>query len=84
MDNLFWLEAIKMKSFLNLLRYLGLGVFAVSIILSLLTLVNWVSGFTEVSWLQMYFLRLYLFFAVSGILLYILITFRRKDDKKKE
>ncbi|TWT06671.1 hypothetical protein FQV26_02350 [Planococcus sp. CPCC 101016] len=73
-----------MKSFLNLLRYSGLVVFAVGIFLLLLTLVNWASGFTDATWFQLYFIRLYLFLTVSGILLYILITFRRKDDKKKE
>ncbi|MGH2316598.1 hypothetical protein ACRC6Q_02465 [Planococcus sp. SE5232] len=73
-----------MELFLNLLRYLGLVVFAVGIILSLLTLANWLFGVTDVSWLPFYFIRLYLFLVVSGILLYILITFRRKDDEKKE
>ncbi|WP_298823583.1 hypothetical protein [uncultured Planococcus sp.] len=73
-----------MKLFLNLLRYLGLVLFAVGAILSVLTLANWLFGVTDVSWLQFYFIRLYLFLVVSGILLYILITFRRKDDEKKE
>ncbi len=75
---------MKMKLFLNLLRYLGLVLFAVGAILSVLTLANWLFGVTDVSWLQFYFIRLYLFLVVSGILLYILITFRRKDDEKKE
>lgn len=73
-----------MEFFLNLLRYMGLVVFAVGILLSLLTLANWIFGITDVFWLHFYFLRLYLFLVVSGILLYILITFRRKDDEKKE
>ncbi|WP_394121569.1 hypothetical protein [Planococcus donghaensis] len=73
-----------MKLFLNLLRYLGLVLFAVGAILSVLTLANWLFDVTDVSWLHFYFIRLYLFLVVSGILLYILITFRRKDDEKKE
>ncbi len=75
---------MKMKLFLNLLRYLGLVLFAVGAILSVLTLANWLFDVTDVSWLHFYFIRLYLFLVVSGILLYILITFRRKDDEKKE
>lgn len=73
-----------MASFLNVLRLLGLLVFAAGIALSLLTLANFVFGFTDGLWLRIYFIRFYLFLAVSGILLYILITFRRKDDEKKE
>lgn len=73
-----------MKSFLNVLRFFGLLVFVIGVFLSLLTLFNFVFGMTGVLWLHIYFLRLYLFLVVSGILLYILITFRRKDDEKKE
>lgn len=73
-----------MASFLNVLRLLGLLIFAAGIGLSLLTLANFVFGFTDGLWLRIYFMRFYLFLAVSGILLYILITFRRKDDEKKE
>ena len=73
-----------MASFLNVLRFLGLLIFAIGVCLSLLTLINFVFGLTDVLWLHIYFVRLYLFMIVSGILLYILITFRRKDVEKKE
>ena len=73
-----------MASFLNVLRLLGLLIFAAGIGLSLLTLATLIFGFTDGLWLRIYFIRFYLFLAVSGILLYILITFRRKDDEKKE
>lgn len=73
-----------MASVLNVLRLLGLVIFAAGIGLSFLTLANFVFGFTDGLWLRIYFIRFYLFLAVSGILLYILITFRRKDDEKKE
>lgn len=73
-----------MESFLKLIRYVGLLVFAVGVLLSIVTLINFAFSITNALWLQIYFIRLYLFFVVSGILLYILITFRRKDDRKKE
>lgn len=73
-----------MKSFLNVLRFFGLLVFGIGVFLSLLTLINFVFRLTDVLWLHIYLIRLYLFLVVSGILLYILITFRRKDDEKKE
>lgn len=73
-----------MGTFLNLLRFFGLLVFAIGVLMSIVTLFNFAFGWTDVLWLQVYFIRLYLFLAVSGILLYILITFRRKDNGKKE
>lgn len=73
-----------MESFLNVLRFFGLLVFGIGICLSLLTLINFVFNLIDVLWLHINFIRLYLFLAVSSILLYILITFRRKDDEKKE
>ena len=72
-----------MESFLKLIRYVGLLVFAVGVLLSIVTLINFAFSITDALWLQIYFIRLYLFFVVSGILLYILITFRRKDVRKK-
>lgn len=73
-----------MESFLRLLRFFGLTVFTIGILLSFAALANFVLDATEMRWLQLHFIRLYLFLAVSGILLYILITFRRKEDEKKE
>lgn len=69
-----------MAFFLKFLRFLGLAVFSIGIVLSLITLLNFVFGLTEALWIQIYFIRLYLFLVVSGILLYILITFRRKKE----
>lgn len=73
-----------MEVFLKFMRYAGLLVFAFGVLLSIVTLINFIFGLTDVLWFQIYFMRLYLFLVVSGILLYILITFRRKDNEKKE
>ncbi|EIM07611.1 hypothetical protein A1A1_05357 [Planococcus antarcticus DSM 14505] len=73
-----------MESFLKLIRYAGLLIFVVGILLSIVTFINFIFSLTGVWWLQIYFIRLYLLLLVSGILLYILITFRKKDDEKKE
>ncbi|ANU09791.1 hypothetical protein BBH88_05495 [Planococcus antarcticus DSM 14505] len=73
-----------MESFLKLIRYAGLLIFVVGILLSIVTFINFIFSLTDVWWLQIYFIRLYLLLLVSGILLYILITFRKKDDEKKE
>ncbi|MDE4085487.1 hypothetical protein PO902_10660 [Planococcus maritimus] len=70
-----------MEAVRNIFRFLGMGIFFFSIALFLLTAVNnWIE-FTSAIWLSGPFWRVYLFFAVSGILLYILITFRRKKDE---
>lgn len=70
-----------MQVFLNLLRFLGLLLFGVGMILSLTTLFNYFADFTKAGWLGILFLRLYLFMTVTGILIYILITFRRKKEE---
>ncbi|MDN5708214.1 MAG: hypothetical protein L0G95_02160 [Planococcus sp. (in: firmicutes)] len=70
-----------MEAVLNFFRFLGMGVFFLSIILFLFTLLNNGFGFASMTWLSGPFWRVYLFFAVSGILLYILITFRRKNGE---
>lgn len=66
------------KTILNLFRYLGVAAFVMSSLLFLLVLFNNWLEFTSAGWLSGPFWRVYLFFMVSGILLYILITFRRK------
>lgn len=76
--------AIEMEFFLKIIRYAGLLIFAVGVLLSVVTLINFIFGLTDTLWFQIYFIRLYLFLMVSGILLYILIRFRRKDNEKKE
>ncbi|WP_142826829.1 hypothetical protein [Planococcus soli] len=73
-----------MELFLKLIRYAGLLIFAIGVLLSTVTLINFIFGLTDALWFQIYFIRLYLFLVISGILLYILITFRRKDNEKKE
>ncbi|ANU27224.1 hypothetical protein [Planococcus versutus] len=69
-----------MESFLKRIRYAGLLIFTLGILLSVIVFVNFVFHLTDALWLQIYFIRLYLFLAVAGILLYILITFRRKKE----
>jgi hypothetical protein len=64
---------------LHFFRLLGLAVFFLGSGLFFLTLLNSGLGFIDANWLKAPFWRVYLFFAVSGILLYILITFRRKN-----
>ncbi|MBT2582731.1 hypothetical protein [Planococcus sp. ISL-109] len=64
---------------LRFFRFVGLAVFFMSSALFLITLLNSWLGFAATDWLKDPFWRVYLFFAVSGILLYILITFRRKN-----
>ena len=67
-----------MKVLLNLVRYAGLAVFGLSILLLLAAILNYFVSFTEATWMTPAFIRLYLFFAVTGILAYILVTFRRR------
>lgn len=64
---------------LHFFRLLGLAVFFLGSALFLITVLNSGLGFIDTAWLKAPFWRIYLFFAVSGILLYILITFRRKN-----
>ncbi|ALS76025.1 hypothetical protein AUC31_12830 [Planococcus rifietoensis] len=70
-----------MRTVRNIFRFLGMGIFFLSIALFLLTVLNNWLGFASATWLNGPFWRVYVFFAVSGILLYILITFRRKKDE---
>lgn len=72
-----------MQTLLAITRYAGLAVFAVSAVLVLLTLLNYIVEFSDVYWLEITLMRLYLFFAVVGILGYILVTFRRREDDPK-
>lgn len=67
-----------MKAFLNILRFFGLLVFGAALVLLLLAVVNFFSDFSEALWLEASFIRVYLFLMVAGILVYILITFRRR------
>ena len=69
-----------MEAVLNFFRFLGMGVFFLGIALFLITVLNNWLDFASATWLGGAFWRVYLFFAVSGILLYILITFKRKKD----
>ncbi|MBZ5200039.1 hypothetical protein HU147_02310 [Planomicrobium chinense] len=55
--------------------------FAAGIILLILTLLNYGIGFAAANWLGISFWRLYLFLAVTGILVYILIRFRRREGE---
>ncbi|WP_203333853.1 hypothetical protein [Planococcus beigongshangi] len=68
-----------MNGFLNAVRYTGLVVFGVGILLLLAAILNYLVSFTDVIWMQPLFMRLYLFLAVTGILAYILVTFRRRE-----
>ncbi|HSI68576.1 MAG TPA: hypothetical protein VK947_14195 [Planococcus sp. (in: firmicutes)] len=69
-----------MKTVVNAIRVIGILVFSIAISLFLLTLLNYPLDFSDAAWLQIYFARLYIFFAVVGILAYILITFRRREE----
>ncbi|MEZ0481744.1 hypothetical protein [Planococcus sp. SSTMD024] len=69
-----------MEGVRHFFRFTGMAVFILSIVLFFVTLLNNWLDFTSMDWLNGLFWRVYLFFAVSGILLYILITFRRKKD----
>lgn len=68
-----------MNAFLNVIRYAGLVIFWVAIILLLGAILNYFMSFTDAVWMEATFIRLYLFFAVSGILAYILVRFRRRE-----
>lgn len=68
-----------MKVFLNIIRYTGLVIFGLAILLLLAAILNYFASFTEILWLQPAFIRIYLFFAVTGILAYMLVTFRRRE-----
>ncbi|WP_033542375.1 hypothetical protein [Planococcus sp. CAU13] len=67
-----------MNAFLNIIRYTGLVIFGVAIILLLAAMMNYFVSFTDVAWMQPVFIRFYLFLAVTGILAYILVRFRRR------
>ncbi|MDN7245055.1 hypothetical protein QWY16_16880 [Planococcus shenhongbingii] len=70
-----------MEVFLNFIKGISLLFFAAGIILSVLVLFNYGLGFSESEWMAIRFLRLYLFLAVTGILVYILIRFRRRKGE---
>ncbi|MFP3324370.1 hypothetical protein R0K05_14900 [Planococcus sp. SIMBA_160] len=67
-----------MEGVLNFFRFTGMGLFFLGMLLFVITVLNNWLGFASMDWLEGPFWRVYLFFAVSGILMYILITFRRK------
>ena len=70
-----------MQIFLKLVKGLCLIVFAIGSLLSITTAGNFLFDFTETALLEIHFLRMYLFMAVVGILVYILIRFRRKPGE---
>lgn len=70
-----------METLLNFLKGIALFFFAAGIILSILTLFNHGLDFAASGWLDIRFLRFYLFLAVTGILVYILIRFRRRKGE---
>lgn len=72
-------EAIEVKIFLNIIRYTGLAIFGMAILLLLAAILNYFASFTDAKWMEPAFIRVYLFFAVTGILAYILVTFRRRE-----
>lgn len=67
-----------MEVFLNIIRFTGLVIFGLSILLLLATILNYFAAFTEAVWMEPTFIRLYLFFAIAGILAYMLVRFRRR------
>ncbi len=67
-----------MNGLLNIIRYAGLVVFGVAILLLLAAILNYFTSFTQTQWMEPAFIRLYLFLAVTGILAYMLVRFRRR------
>ncbi|QHJ70271.1 hypothetical protein [Planococcus halotolerans] len=67
-----------MKVFLNVIRYAGLVIFVLAVLLLLAAILNYFVSFTDILWFEPAFIRLYLFLAVTGILAYILVRFRRR------
>lgn len=67
-----------MKVFLNIIRYAGLVIFVLAVLLLLAAILNYFVSFTDILWFEPAFIRLYLFLAVTGILAYILVRFRRR------
>lgn len=67
-----------MKIFLNMIRFTGLVIFGLAILLLLAAILNYFISFTDILWFEPAFIRLYLFLAVTGILAYILVRFRRR------
>ncbi|OED33485.1 hypothetical protein BHE17_13865 [Planococcus maritimus] len=72
-----------MAGVLNFFRFTGMTLFFLGILLFVVTVLNNWLGFAATMWLEGHVWRVYIFFAVSGILMYILITFRRKKAIKK-
>lgn len=70
-----------MRTFLELAKALFLFLFALGSLFSIAAILNFLFQFTEIAWLDIRFLRLYLFVAVVGILGYILIRFRRRPGE---
>ena len=70
-----------MQTFLTIAKGVLLALFAIGAFLSILALVNFFFELTAAAWLDIRFLRLYLFITVTGILGYILIRFRRKPGE---
>ncbi len=67
-----------MKTFLKFIRYTGLVVFGLAVLMLLAAILNYFISFTDILWFEPAFIRLYLFLAVTGILAYILVRFRRR------
>lgn len=67
-----------MNVFLNVIRYAGLVVFGLAILFLLAAILNYFTSFTQTRWMEPAFIRFYLFLAVTGILAYMLVRFRRR------
>lgn len=70
-----------MQIVLKVLKALFLTIFVLGILGLMATTMNFLFQFTESSWLGIRFSRLYLFLTVIGILVYILIRFRRRPGE---
>jgi hypothetical protein len=69
-----------MEAFLSIIKGMALVFFGAGIIMSILTLFNYFMDVSAIPWLEIRFLRLYLLMAVTGILVYMLIRFRRREE----
>ncbi len=67
-----------MKTFLKFIRYAGLVIFGLAVLMLLAAILNYFISFTDILWFEPAFIRLYLFLVVTGILAYILVRFRRR------
>lgn len=68
----------------SFLRLPGMLLTLVSTVLLILTLLNWMLGFSDAIWLKTWFGLLYLFFMIFGVLNYILVIYPQIKSEKSD